>query len=149
MEKKRSIGVTIFALLSFLGFLGGISNFLTLKNRLIEYEATHFILPHSYYYVVHTYEIISMILCLIAGIGLWKLLRWARIFYIATSILFFIYGIIFHLLYTHLYTIPYFIKTNKPVYFFYIIYAISFLWLLIVIYFFTRPKVKGQFRPKI
>ncbi len=145
-DKKRSKGVTIFALLSFLGFFVSILNALTLRNRLIAYETTHFILPNSYYYVVQTYHIISAILCLIAGIGLWRLLKWVRMFNIVISILFFIYGIIFYLLYTRPYTIPYFIKTNRPTYFLYIGPIIGFLWVLIIIYFFTRPKVKEQFR---
>ena len=146
MEKKRSKGITLFAWFYLIGSFLIIPAILTMKVRLAAYQATHFILPDSYYYVVQCYYIIGATIGLITGIGLLKLWRWARFLPIISAILGYIYSIIFHSVYTSPYTIPYFVQENKPIFMLYITHTIGLLWLAIIIYFFTRPKVKEQFK---
>jgi len=148
MEKKRSKGVTIFAWFYISGSFISIYSILILKSKLTSYQETHFILPDSYYYVVQGHSIIFAIAGLIIGIGLLKLLKWARLLSIIIIIADFICSIIFYLLYTQPYIISYSIKTNRPVVIFYLLFVniINLLYTGMVIYFFTRPKVKEQFK---
>lgn len=115
-ETKRSKGVTLLGWLFIISSITAIVSIVTLKSRLNAYGAEHFELPNSYYYVVQSFSILNMFASLVAGIGLLKTLSWARIFAVILTILSFLYNIGFHLIYTHRYTIPYFVSSGKPVF---------------------------------
>lgn len=146
MEKRRPKGVTILAFISIVGSLGNILGVLTLKGRLLTYQETHFALPDSYYSVVLFHDVFFAIAGLVVGIALFKLLKWARFLAIANIIIGLTYGVVFYFVYTRPYIIPYFIKTSRPTFIFYIFYIIGVLVAIVIIYYLTRPKVKEMFR---
>ena len=141
MEKKRSKGVTVFAWISVLGVVGAIHSFLTLDKIMASpiWQATYSTLPNSYCYVAQSRNIIYAIAYLIAAKGLFKLLKWARMYMIIFAIVAAIYNIISLFLYS-----SYFFA-QRPLMMYFVI-AMILLWSGIVIYFFTRPKVKEQFK---
>lgn len=151
MDKKRSAGVTIFAwfyLLSAFVYLLGI---LTMKPKLLLWqEKTKILLPDHYYMLAQSQAIVNSIAYLITGIGLFKLLSWARIFTIIVNIIYYLYGIVSYFLYIRPYVIPAFAKANKQIFpsgdIYGILCILGFLWVVFVTYFFTRTKVKEQFK---
>jgi len=145
MEKKISTGVILFAWLYLLSGLGCIAGIIVLKSKLAAYPGLY---PSSYYYVAQFHNVIGSILYLVAGIGLLKLLKWARMFTIVINILFSIFSSITFFIYTRPYLIPYFMRLNrnKSALLTNIGQIMVYAWLLLVIYYFTRPKVKEQFK---
>jgi len=144
-EKKRSRGVTIFACLHIMSVVISIPLIFSFKSRLLEFQAAHFVLPSSYLYVTQSSNIIKTIAYLIAGIGLLKLLNWARLLSIVIAIVGFLYSVLFYFVYTKPYIIPNAIQEGRPVFPFFIFYTIGFLFVIGTIYFFMHPKVKEQF----
>lgn len=157
MEKKRSIGVTIFGILFILGSL-----FQMLGLKVADYKFMFQPLPEKIILIRYFISVAVLILGVITGIGL---LRLKNIFRKMALFL----G--FFTLYTYILESPFFVFKNMPEYVEQqfisiastgaipesIIYAI--LWTSIIvslvidfgfagglIYFFTRPKVKEQFR---
>lgn len=141
MDKKRSIGVTIFGiivtlfgglpivglLILFLVSIGkdDIVKILTLKNDSISQTLFLFL---------------AYLFFLISGIGILKLKNWARVILITLISINFIASLI-----GLCFSIIKALKGNINL--FYIISAfISLLIFVFVVYFFTRPKVKGQFK---
>ena len=109
------------------------------------YEAKHFALPASYYYVVQIYSITNVIAYLIVGIGLIKTLRWARLLVIIWTVATFLYAMIFFFVYTNKHTIPYFINTDLPVHILYARPILAIIWVVFVLYYFNRKAIKVQF----
>jgi hypothetical protein len=147
-SKRRSIGVSIFGWLNILGSIGAFISIFFLKWRLSEYEKNQFVLPDSYYYVVQSHSVVEVIICLIVGIGLLKLIQWARMLAIIQSFLYVAYNLIFFFVFTHNYTIPYFSDTGRSTFLLYTSIPNSVFWLLFVVYFFNRASVKKQFAEK-
>lgn len=144
MEKKNLPGIILFTWFYLLLALGSLAGIITLKNKLTAYPGIY---PSSYYYVAQSYNVIGLIAYLAAAVGLLKLLKWARVFTMAiTTLFFFIGNTLNYLLYARPYLIPYCIKINKPVSLIHSSYIMGYLWFLVIIYYFTRPKVKEQFR---
>jgi len=84
---------------------------------------------------------------LIAGIGLLKLAKWARTYYVALTVIFFASGIVFHLFYSAGYTIPYLIQTGKfpSLIFLLSLQLLGLVWVIFVVKFFSRSGIKEQF----
>ena len=145
MEKRISTGIILFAWLYLLSGLGCISGIITLKSKLVAYPNLY---PSSYYYVTQCSNVIGLIIYLLAGIGLLKLLKWARIFTIVINILSTIFYTITFFIYARPYLIPDLMRLNrdKAVLFNNVAPIMGYAWLLFVIYYFTRPTVKQQFR---
>lgn len=151
MNKKRSIGVTIFAWLYLSNVLICILVILTTRSRSLAWqEETQILLPGGYYMLAQSQAIINSIVCLISGIGLLKLLKWARGFIVIVTIIHYFYGIALYFLYTRTYIIPAFAKANRQMVFSGVItgivWILGLLWVVFVVYYFTRPKVKEQFK---
>ncbi len=145
-QTKRSKGVTLLGWLFIISSLMAIVSLITLKNRLIAYEAAHFDLPGTYYYVVQSFTVLNMIVSLIAGVGLLKTMIWARILTIGWTIASFLYNIGFYFVYTQQYTIPYFLSIGKPVFILYLKLIIGLLWTVFICHYFNRSNVKVQFQ---
>ena len=144
-ETKRTKGVTVLGWLFIISSMVAIVSVFTLKNRLVAYGAAHFELPDSYYYVVQTFTVLNMIACFVAGIGLLRTLGWARILTLIITLLSFLYNIGFYILYTHRYTVPYFVSSGKPVFLLYLKLILGFIWTAFIFHYFRRwsPKT-GQ-----
>lgn len=152
MEKKRSIGVTIFACFFIIGGIASIIGILKPKNPSLPIQ-----LQPGMPTIILGY--ISTMLSLICGIYLLKLKSWARKLAIILCVV-------------HLITIPLFLKILSPInieamrsamaargatemqqkqfepfasLLLMIVAAISIIWNLSIVYFFTRTKVKEQF----
>lgn len=147
--KQRSIGISILGWINILGSIIALISIFLFKSRLSEYKKNHFELPDSYYYVVQSHYAIEFIICLIVGIGLLKLLPWARVLAVIQSFLYFAYNIIFFFVFTYNYTIPYFSDTGRSTFLLYASIPNSVVWLLFVVYFFNRASAKKQFVEKI
>ena len=145
-QVNRSKGVTLLGWLFIVKSLMAIVGLFTLKNRLAAYEAAHFNLPDTYYYVVQSFTSLNMVLSLVAGIGLLRTLSWGRILAVSLTVLSFLYEVGFHFVYIHRYTVPYFISSGKPVFVLYISLFLGLLWTAFICYYFNRPGVKGQFQ---
>ncbi len=117
MGKKRSVGVTVFA---YLDIIGGILGILAL---IVGIKIIIFGAP----------------LLIIIGIGLLKLKEWARKFEILLTILgyFFIWVMFFVISKDLLISLRYMFQFKQ---------IISLLAVIVTVYFFTRPKVKNQFK---
>jgi hypothetical protein len=144
-HKKRSIGVSIFAWIFISYSITTFISMFLLRSRLSEYETKHFILPESYYYVVQSHSAIEFIICLITGVGLLRLLSWARILAFFQTCYYFVYCTVFFFVYTSNYTIPYFRATGRSAFLLYSTIPNSIIWLLFTVYFFNRASVKKQF----
>jgi len=123
MEKKRSVGVMIFSVLLFILFLFSIWYF---------FGSTGF---------DRLFCLIMIITCSIASYGIYALKRWARIlvFCIASLlIMYFVGGLI----------LVYFSNGEGRAYFAAILYTYLpfILFGIASIYFFSRPKIKEQFK---
>jgi len=140
MKEKRSKGVTIFGWLGILGSATLLHNLFTIDKRITAWEVRHYVLPESYSIIVKSYGAFSVVAYLIAGISLLKLLKWARVYNIALAII----GSIYSAGLLLIYTAPHIYSQNPHA----IIFALSLnlLVLGLIIYFFTRPKVKEQFK---
>jgi len=116
MKKKRSVGVTVFAYLNIATGILGIFAFIS-GIKIIMLGAP---------------------LLIIIGVGLLKLREWARKLEILTTILsyFFRWIVVFVISKDLLTSIRYMFQFKQ---------VISLLAVVIIIYFFTRPKVKEQF----
>ena len=146
MDKKRSKGVTILAWLSFMTVLFGLLTFFNYEHRVARWEGIHHItLPLSYHYTVISNNIFTMVSGLIAWITLLKLVKWARIYMIVLSAINIVYDIAFWFVFN----ISHFVMQSKPEgqTMLYLMYLLVILWQVFIIYFFTRPKVKEQFKP--
>ena len=145
-QANRSKGVTLLGWLFIFKSLIAIIGLVTLKNRLATYEATHFDLPDSYYYVIQTFTSLNTVLSLVAGIGLLRTLSWGRILAVLLTVVSFLYEIGFYFIYTHRYTVPYFFNSGTPVFILYIKLLLGLLWTAFICYYFSRPGVKRQFQ---
>jgi hypothetical protein len=145
-ETKRSKGVTLLGWLFIFSSVMAIVSVITLKSRLVSYGAAHFELPSSYYFVVQSFTILNMIACFVAGIGLLKTLGWARILTLLITLLSFLYNIGFYIIYTHRYTIPYFVSSGKPVFILYLKLILGLIWTAFIFHYFNRANVKVQFQ---
>ncbi len=152
MEKKRSIGVTIFACFFIIGGIFNITGMLKPKNPSLPIQ-----LQPGMPAIILGY--ISTMLSLICGIYLLKLKSWARKLAIILCV-------------AHLITIPLFFKMLAPINIaamrsvfaargatemqqkqfepfvslvLMIVAAVGIIWNLSIFYFFTRSKVKEQF----
>lgn len=148
-KKKRSKGITIVAWLFIIASVSAIIGALILKTRLSIYESKHFILPASYYYVVQICSIVNAVIYLVIGIGLLKILRWARSLAITWTIVNFIYAMGFFYMYTYQYTIPYYVSTDRPVHILYAGPLFSICWIVFVLFYFNRETIKVQFNSNI
>lgn len=79
----------------------------TLKDRLLRFEATHYDLPESYYYVALAASIIGIAPSIVGGYGLWKLRKWGVGIILWYEYLHVLYTIIIHIIYIFPHTIPY------------------------------------------
>ena len=120
MEKRRSVGVTVFGWLYIvLGVFGVLAFFQ--RNSLIVFSAP---------------------LSLLSGIGLLKLKEWARILTIILTIVGVLFRAIIYLRSILLDAMP----LNEALIFIIEWNFLTWIIAIIIIYFFTRPKVKEQFR---
>lgn len=118
MEKQRSVGVTLFANLNLV--VGIIGLFLTLIGR-------------------GKFIMFGSPLLIVTGIGLLNLKEWARKLEILITILgyFFRWIVVFVVSKNLLISFKYMFQFKQ---------IISLLAVIVTIYFFTRPKVKEQFK---
>ena len=149
IRSKRLKGITIFAFVNFGSSIGSLINSIMLKGKLAAHQVAGLNLPSSYYYQGLATSIICFIVSLIICVGLLKLLKWSRILLITMQIIYFAYSIITYYIYIRPYWIPYWIETGKlshAVMIYYIAHIIGFLLNIGIIYYFTRSKVKEQFK---
>jgi len=144
IEKKRSKGVTIFAWLHrIFGILGLILIAIAVRMlfsfntlRIIRYRFENRFYPlffKPWFFVLIAITGAFCILSLMIGDGLLKLKGWARKWAIYLSV----FGIFFNLIYS----VRCFSRGLRPGG-----WIGNFILAFIIIYFFTRPKVKEQFR---
>jgi hypothetical protein len=131
MEKKRSKGITILAVLMLL-------NPLLIVGYILNRKPSFFSNEKAFLHV--SLSVMMIIFSIVCGVGLLKLKEWARRFTIYFYILAFI-------------RLAYNIFTLKPEKWSptsankggIILLLIPLLWLIIIAFFLTRPKVKEQF----
>ncbi|MGD9015061.1 MAG: hypothetical protein PVI33_03450 [Candidatus Omnitrophota bacterium] len=144
LKKKRSKGVAIFAWLHrILGILGLILIAATIRMllspntlRVIRYRFENRFYPLSFspwFFVLIAVIGVFSVLYLMIGSGLLKLKEWSRKWAIYLSV----FGIFFNLIYS----VKCFSRDLRPTG-----WIGNFILAFIIIYFFTRPKVKEQFR---
>ena len=145
IRDRRPIGVKIFAYIILLSSFIFIFSLLVTYTPLIAVQRDY--LPISYNRIVQIYSAIAALTNLIVGIGLLKLLMWARVFVIIKTIADLIYMAVINWFYTYQYSIPYFVDKNQilSLVAMAVSLVVTFLYALILIYYFTRPELKKQF----
>ena len=171
MEKKRSIGVTIFAWLFIIGSIFGLAGYINPKPY-FEFMGTG-----VFAYIEYVLRFIIWVCSLICGIYILKLQYWARQLLIVLCLVSITYSPIFYkkMLSSRNFEDRIYkkqeqmiiekykpehqqealeriersrqmVKKVSPI-FFAIVTGIVIGWNLLIIFFFTRPKVKAQFSP--
>lgn len=144
MEKKRSKGVLIFG--SGLIAIGAIVlvYFISLAFQPLDMVMKTYSLPRliSVYLILMGYYLIPSLFHFIIGIGIFRLKAWARIasFPLVALSFFYIAFMLMLYLYKESPSLPF--GRN----FYWIVMAIYLVFIIGAFIFFTRPKVKEQFR---
>lgn len=132
MEKKRSVGITIIAWFSIIGFILSLPIALNFNLLIGLYRNIYF----AYFMILYT--IIFNSLYVIAAVNLLKLKDWARRLMILWHIIGFPIRII------NEFFMKKQLNNNSAMTVFFV--SVTSVLVLIIIYYLTRPKVKEQFR---
>ena len=134
--------------LSLFYFVFGITSFINafvIDNRIASYEASQYTLPDFY---LPTMQIASIILGttgVAIGIGLFTLREWGRKLVFIREGLYFLYTIVFFIIFTCNYHLPYLMESGKPMITGIIQPVFSIAYIVTIFWYLTRPSVKAYF----